>query len=50
MFLQWQEVTVNIARRDNAIRDEVANYDAIVQDINNTKKALDERKLFLQEQ
>ena len=47
LFEQWQEVTENIARRDQAIRNEGERFADIKMKINANKYALEERKKHL---
>ena len=47
LFEQWQDVTENIARRDQAIRQEGEEFAEIKMKINANKDALEERKRFL---
>ncbi|KAM3137530.1 hypothetical protein pb186bvf_010320 [Paramecium bursaria] len=47
LFEKWQEVTDNIARREQAIKDEGENYSEIKSKINQNKDELDDKKRFL---
>lgn len=49
LFLQWQEVTEIISRRDAAIRLEGENFARIKMEIKSNKDALEERKRILKE-
>jgi hypothetical protein len=48
LFLQWQEVTENISRRDEAIREDGENFAKIKMEINSNRDTLEERKRYLQ--
>ena len=49
LFLQWQEVTEIIAKRDLAIREEGENFARIKMEIKSNKDALEERKRILRD-
>ena len=49
-FLQWQEVSENIARRDQAIIEEGENFAAIKMKIKENQRELEKRKKYLQEE
>ncbi|KAL4481667.1 hypothetical protein ABPG74_007756 [Tetrahymena malaccensis] len=49
LFLQWQEVTEIISKRDLAIREEGENFARIKIEIKSNKDALEERKRILKE-
>ncbi|EGR29742.1 hypothetical protein IMG5_149250 [Ichthyophthirius multifiliis] len=49
LFLQWQEVTEIISKRDIAIRNEGENFARIKMEIKENKDGLDEKKTILKE-
>lgn len=49
-FIQWQEVSENIARRDQAIIEEGENFAAIKMKIKENQRELEKRKKYLAEE